>query len=424
MKFQQIFYIARREYLARVRNKWFIISTLMVPLLLSVSGLMPQLLRRADVENLRLVIVDVGTGEAQAVERELADIDAFTLTVVGTRSVSASELPELRDSLSEQVLAEDIDGYLLLEPDDELGIRGRYLARETGNIVVLQTLENRIRRVALEKYLAGSGLDSARVNALVGWDLETTQISSEGEEEGGFERAYVTTFIMTMILYVTVLMAGQQMGSSIIEEKSTRLIELVLGAVSSTEFIAGKVLGVLGAALTQLAVWIGLALLLGLYLLPALAIGGGTAGFDLLEFMDFTMLFYFAIFFALGYVFYSVLYAVAASICSTSEDFQQIAFPLVMPVLLSFVFVFYAITNPASTLARVVSLIPFSTPLVMLARINVLTPPLWEIWLGIGIMAAATVGAVWLSAKVFRFSLLMSGKRPSLGTVLRLLRAA
>jgi ABC-2 type transport system permease protein len=155
-----------------------------------------------------------------------------------------------------------------------------------------------------------------------------------------------------------------------------------------------------------------------------LAIGAEASDVDLMSYFDPGLIFYFAILFILGYAFYSVLYALAASTCSTSEDFQQMAFPLAMPVMLSFFFVFYVVTNPASTLARVVSFFPPSMPLVMLARINVLRPPMWEIWLSILLMAAATVGLVWVAAKIFRFTLLMTGKRPSIGTMIRLLRAA
>jgi len=424
MNFQKVFTIARREYLARVRNKWFVISTLMVPVLMASPMLITGLITRTDVDELRLLIVDVGTGQAQAIQESLDEIESFSLTIVGTQSLTASEYEATREDLRQSVLDEDIDGYLLIQPDEELGIRGRYLARETGNLVILRTIESRVRSVALENYLSGSGLDPERVNSLVSWDLEATQISAEGDEEGGFERAYITTFMLGMVLYITVLMAGQQMGNSIIEEKSSRLIEIVLGAVTAAEFMSGKVLGVLGAALTQLAAWIGLALLIGLYVLPMLAIGAEAGDVDLMSFFDPGLIFYFAILFLLGYVFYSVLYAVAASTCSTSEDFQQIAFPLAMPVMLSFFFVFYVITNPGSTITRIVSLFPPATPLVMLARINVLRPPLWEIWLGILLMTLATAVAVWLAAKIFRFTLLMTGKRPSIGTIVRLLRAA
>lgn len=424
MSVTQVMNVARREFISRVRNKWFIIGTLMVPAILALSMSLPALLGRADIDELRLVVVDAETGRGEEIAARLAEVEAFQLTVVETATVRASDVETAREGLRPQILDDEIDGYILLEPDEELGIRGRYFARETGNILITRVLERAIRGVALEDYLAGTGLQTELINALVSWDLEAVTISEEGEEEGGFERAYFSTFVLGMLLYMTILIGGQQMGQSIIEEKSTRLIELILGAVTSTEFIAGKVLGVLGAGLLQLGVWIGLAFVVALYVLPALAIGAAAQGQDLLQYLDPTMLFYFAIFYLLGYLFYSVIYAAAASTCTSTEEFQQIAFPVMMPVMLSFFFVFYAITNPASTVTRIVSLLPPATPLVMMARVNVLRPPAWEIWLGILLLAAASAVVVWLAAKIFRFTLLMQGKRPSVGTVVRLMRAA
>ncbi len=424
MNFTQVMNVARREFIARVRNKWFIISTLMVPALMGMIVAIPQMLERADIDELRLKVVDVGTAQGGRVAESLETIDAFTVTVADPYTISPDAVETTREALRIELIDEQIDGYVLLEPDELLGIRGRYFARETGNILITQSLERAIRRVALEDYLSGSGLDSERVNALVRWDLDTVTVSAEGEEAGGFERAYFSTFALAMVLYFTVLMGGQQMGLSIVEEKSTRLIELILGAVTATEFMAGKIGGVLGAGLVQLGIWIGLAFLIALYILPAMAMSAAAQGVDLLEFLDLGLMFYFAILYLLGYLFYSVLYAAAASTCTTTEEFSQIAFPLVMPMVISLMFVVYAITNPASTLTRVVSLIPPATPLVMLARINVLRPPLWEIWLGIGLLAVGSAVVVWVAAKIFRFSLLIQGKRPTFGTVWRLLRAA
>ena len=421
---RQVGNVARREFLSRVRNKWFIISTLLVPAFLALYAVLPALLNRADIEQLQLVVVDAGAGAAGNVVEQIERIDDFDVSVVETIEVDPLRLEDTRDALRQRILDAQIDGYVLLEADAELGIRGRYFARETGNIVIVRNLENAIRNVALEEYLAGSGLDTERVTALVGWDLDTVTVSAEGEEEGGFLRAYASTFALTMLLYMSVLMGGQQMGMSIVEEKSSRLIELVLGAVTASEFMAGKIVGVLGAGLLQLGIWIGLAFLIALYGLPMLAAGAAGGGVDLLQFLDPALLAYFTIFFLLGYLLYSVIYAAAASTCTSTEEFGQIAFPVMLPIMLSFFFVFYAITNPASTITRVVSLIPLATPLVMLARINVLTPPWWEIWLSIVLLAATSALVVWLAGKVFRFALLMQGKRPSFATVVRLLRAA
>lgn len=424
MNFAKAIAISRREYLARVRNKAFIFTTLLVPGLIALNMSLGGLLNRADIDELRVVVVDAGANLGDRVVSALAEVDDFTVTVVETRSVFDADAESTRTELQAAILEETIDGYLLLTPDDELGARGLYYARETGNIAIMAILERSVRGAVLHDYLAGSGLDPGRIDALVRWDLEAITVSSEGEEEGGFRRAWLSTFMLTFLLYITVVIGGQQMGTSIVEEKSSRLIELVLGAVTSTEFMAGKILGVLGAGLTQLGVWIGVALIATLYVLPVMAIGASMQGVDLTEMLNPTLLAYFAVFFALGYLFYAVLFAAVASICTSNEEFGQLAFPTMMPLMIGFFLTFYVITNPGTTLARVASMIPPFTPLVMLARINVLRPPFWEIALSIVLLVLGAAVMVWVAAKVFRFALLMHGKRPTLGTIFRLLRAA
>lgn len=424
MNATQVYNIARREYLARVRNKAFIFTTLLVPALIALNMSLGRLLDRADLDELRISVVDVQTGQSDEVQAKLAQIDEFAVVVTETLDTDTARVEATREGLRSAVLGEQIDGYLVLETDDEVGLRGRYFARETGNLAVMRALERAVRDASLEDYLADSGLDPGRISAMIGWDLEATTISEEGEEEGGFESAFLSTFALTFLLYITVIMGGQQMGMSIVEEKTSRLIELVLGAVTSTEFMAGKIIGVLGAGLTQLAIWVGFALLASLYILPALAIGASMQGMGLLEMINPSLLAYFAIFYILGYLFYAVVFAAVASICTSTEEFSQLAFPAMLPIMIGFFFTFYVITNPSATLSRVMSLLPPFTPLVMLARINVLRPPFWEILLSIVLLIAGAAALVWLAAKIFRFALLMHGKRPDIGTVVRLLRAA
>lgn len=420
----QVLNIARREYISRVRNKWFIATTLVVPVFMLMPMFMGSIITRADIDELRLSVLDVDTGQAEAVAARLRSVERFNVEVVDILTPRPGEMDTARESMRAAVMSETIDGYLLLSTDPELGTSGRYHARETGNPVVLSILERAVRAVALENYVAGSGLETTRIEAMLRWDLPTVTVSERGEEEGGFLQAYMSTFILAFVLYITVLMGGQQMGSSIVEEKSSRIIEVVLGAVTATEFMAGKIAGATAAALTQLAAWMSMAAIGGLFVLPALAIGASMEGVDLSTVLDPSLLFYFGVLYLFGYLFWSVLFAVAASLCTTSEEFGQVMFPLMMPLIFSLMFTFYAITNPGTVLTRIASLIPPLTPLVMLARINVLKPPLWEIWLGIGLLVLAIAGAVWLSAKLFRFTLLMQGKRPTFGTVFRLLRAA
>ncbi len=420
MNTTQIYNIARREYLARVRNKWFIIGTLLVPAIFSMWAVVPQLLDRADIEELKLVVVDVGTGAAAEVVERLEAIDDFELVVNEQIDTDAGELEEVRADLRQPLLDKEIDGYIVLELDAEQRLGGRYYARETGNIVITQSLENAIRATALESYLAGSGVDPQRVNELVGWDMEAVQISAEGEEAGGFMRAYFSAFAFAMLIYMSVLIGGQQLGTSIVEEKSSRLIELILGAVSSTEFMSGKILGNVAASLTQLAVWIGMALIGGLYVFPVLM----ASDVDVMGFLNPARLFYFALFYLLGFLFYATVFATVAATCTNLEEFQQAATPVTMTVVVSLMFIFYAITNPSTMVTRLMSFVPPVTPLIMVARINVLMPSHLEILATAAFLLASTVGVMWIAGKVFRFALLMQGKRPDIGTIRRLMRAA
>lgn len=420
MNITQILNVARREYLARVRNKWFVIGTLLVPAIFALWAVVPTLLDRADVEELRLSLVDVETGAASAVLERLEAIDDFPLVVHERITLGADELEAVRAALREPVLDDTIDGYVVLELDAEGRLQGRYYARETGNLVITEALEDAIRTTALESYLAGTGVDSQRVTELVGWDLDAVQISAEGEEEGGFLRAYFTAFGFAMLIYMTVLVGGQQLGTSIVEEKSSRLIELVLGAVSSSEFMAGKILGNVGASLTQLAVWISLALLGGLYVFPVLL----AADVDMMAVLQPVRLFYFALFYVLGFLFYATVFAMVAATCTNLEEFQQAATPVTMTVVVSLMFIFYAITNPSTLATRILSFVPPVTPLIMVARINVLMPPHWEVLATAGFLLLASLAVMWIAGKVFRFALLMQGKRPAFGTIVRLMRAA
>jgi ABC-2 type transport system permease protein len=193
--------------------------------------------------------------------------------------------------------------------------------------------------------------------------------------------------------------------------------------VTATEFMSGKILGVLGSGLTQLGVWLAVAAAFMIQGLPTMTVGAAAEGFDLASMISPTLLFYFAVFFALGYLLYSVMFAMVAVTCTSTEELGQSMFAAIAPMVIGLMVAISVLANPSTTATRVLSLIPFFTPLVMLARVNVLMPPLWEVWLGIGLLLLTSIAATWISAKVFRYALLMTGKRPTLPELIRVVRA-
>lgn len=414
--------IARREYLARVRSKAFIITTLLFPGLIVVFAGLAPLMTRADVDVLRVTVVDAGTGLGETLATRLEGEEDLPLELQRTIQTSPAEVEQVRAGLSDAIRADELDGYLVLRPEPETLARASYYARETSNIVVLATLERAVTRTILENWFSGEDLE--RIRRVQGVDLGAVRVSAEGEEAGGFEIAYFSTYILGMLLYMAVLIQGQQMATSIVEEKSSRLVELIIGAVTAQEYMVGKITGVLGSGLTQLGIWLGCGLVATLYVLPGLAMASVAGGFEWSQVLGLELVFYLVLFFVLGYVMYTTLYAAVGATCSSTEELQHAIMPVMLPVMFAFFAMFYVTFNPSSPASRALSFFPLFTPLTMFARINVAQPPAWEIWTGVALLVGFTLLCVWAAAKIFRVAILMHGKRPSLPEIFRMVRAA
>ncbi len=422
MKAYKVLSIARREYLARVRTKAFVITTLMVPIMFGIYAVVFPAMTRADVDELRLAVVDTGTGMGDSLAARLGDLESSPFIIEPTQNIREDDLESTRAELSDAVRNDDLDGYIVLRSDDETLARGQYYARETGNIIIVDTIENTIETTILENWFDGEELDRLRRVQRSG--LETITVSASGEEAGGFLVAYISTMILGMLLYITVLMHGQQMSMAIVEEKNSRLVELVIGAVTATEYMVGKVLGVLGAGMTQLTIWLLMVAVVLLGILPGLAMGAVVADLDLVGVFDFRALAFFALFFVLGYMMYATVFAALGATCDNIQELQQAMMPAVMPVVLAFMSTLYIMTNPSSLASRALSFFPYFTPLTMFARINVSEPPLWEIVLSIVLLVGATAFSIWGAAKIFRATILFHGKRPSYAELFRMVRSA
>ena len=422
MKPYKVLSIARREYLARVRTKAFVITTLMVPVMFGIYAVVFPAMTRADVDELRLAVVDTGTGIGDSLAARLGGLESLPFIIEPTQNIREDDLESTRAELSDAVRNDDLDGYIVLHSDDETLARGQYYARETGNIIIVDTIENAIETTILENWFDGEELDRLRRVQRSG--LETITVSASGEEAGGFLVAYISTMILGMLLYITVLMHGQQMSMAIVEEKNSRLVELIIGAVTATEYMVGKVLGVLGAGMTQLTIWLLMVAFVLLGILPGLAMGAVVADFDLVGVFDFRALAFFALFFVLGYMMYATVFAALGATCDNIQELQQAMMPAVMPVVLAFMSTLYIMTNPSSLASRALSFFPYFTPLTMFARINVSEPPLWEIVLSIVLLVGATAFSIWGAAKIFRATILFHGKRPSYAELFRMVRSA
>ncbi|MCG6921025.1 MAG: ABC transporter permease [Acidobacteria bacterium] len=411
--------VVRREYLERVRTKAFIIATVLGPILMGGIIVVPVALMGRGAKLLRVAVVDAsGTLQAEVEEalRSARRDERPRFDVQPSGDGTAEARPS---ALKDAVLRGRLDGYLFLPEDTLDGSLATYYGRTVSNRMDLDLMRWRVNDVVVAHRVARAGLDAEEVKELTqSLELRTVRLSEEGEKEDRGVVGMLFAVILLGILYTSILMWGQVVMTSIIEEKGSRVIEVVASGVTPMFLLAGKLLGVGAAGLTQFLVWS-----LSLLGVSLAAVGPLAAGLTMPEITPLILASFLA-FFLLGFAFYATLYAAIGSAVNTVQEAQNFVFPVIMPLILGFVCFLPVIESPDGALAVTLSLIPFLTPLLMFLRIVVLTPPWWQIALSLVLTGAAIWGALWAAARIYRVGILMYGKKPTFPELVRWVRHA
>ncbi len=450
----KLFAIIRREYLERVRTKMFLIATILGPALMVVLTVAPALLFRLQTgDALRLAIVDETGRLYQPLRRAILREDAAPQPSPVAASIQSSSNPSggnsaeqlkqaqalarvryvieevplagrtleaVKTELNERINNKHLDAYLVV-PSDVLA-RGEvdFYGRNTGDIATLGQLEDRVSDVLLEQRFINANIDASRVRELLRSraELNATKISESGEQRddgGGFLLAYGVGFA----IYLLVIVYGGMILSAVVEEKTTRISEVLFSSTGAFPLLFGKLLGVSLVALTQFGIWLLGFALFSLYGVLALAQSGAVVQFPTIAPVVYL---YVILYFLMGYFIYSTIYALIGSMVTTTQEGQQLATPVIFLLMFGFFFAFTVIRAPGSSFAFWVSMIPFFSPITMLVRIVTETPPFWQIALSLIIGYSTIVAFVWVAARVYRTGMLMYGKRASLREALRWVR--
>ncbi|HMA77307.1 MAG TPA: ABC transporter permease [Candidatus Krumholzibacteriaceae bacterium] len=415
--------IAKREYLQRVKKKSFLIGTILGPVLMGVMILAPALiLNRGGQRQTRLEIVDMTGSISSELQESLTDTldDGRMMFDISPLEVSGrDEFEEFKGELNRRVSEGIIDGYLFIPSDITTEGKAVFYGKRVGDIKSIGRIRSELTHSVVSRRLSSEGMDYSVVKDLIEKvDLKTIQVEKGEEKESDFDFLYFSSFIFIMMLYMTILMWGIAVERSIIEEKNNRIIEVLLSSVKPFDLLGGKILGVGSVGLTQYAIWGVFAAGLSAY---GLSMGGTIAKFS--AFSPVTIVF-FIVYYLLGFLFYSTMFAGIGAICNTDREAQQLQTPVVMALAFTIIIPMMIIQNPDGTFATVISMIPFFTPIVMFMRINVLTPPAWQIALSILIMLGSIYIAGQVAAKIFRIGILMYGKRPDAREILKWIRRA
>lgn len=427
MPMRKTLVIVRREYLSRIKTKGFWIGTVAMPLLMAAFMVGPSLLIATSKGSLALAVVDE-TGELAApLEGALAerlgggggpkvDIDLLLVPLEADKEAQ-------RQALDRRVLDGELDAWIWISHQGLEENRLLYHGRTTSNFLTLEVLQSSLSRVVQNARLRGAGYDAEEIEALVrGVALQTIRVTEAGgEADAGWGKVALALALFFM-LYMIIVVYGSIVLQGVMEEKSNRVVEIVISSARPTELMAGKLLGIAGVSLTQLGIWLASAAVL-----TAPGLLGSMAALPegvTLPVISLSLVAHVVALFILGFTVYGSFYALVGSAFNNPQEAQQLAGAAVFFLIAPMMVLMPVLNDPGSTLAVVTSLIPLFTPLIMLLRIVVETPPLWQLALGYGLTAAFAAFMVWVCARVYRVGILMHGKRPTVREIWRWARYA
>lgn len=414
--------VIAREYRERVQSRWFLIATVIGPVFMAFMLFLPSLLeqraRRSETGTVRVLDATPDSVGRLVVSALQGGIMGDTARAQYTRAESPASLTAQRERATRDVLSSSLVGYLELEPDS-LG-RGvvHYSGRNTSALLVMQQLERTLNRAVLARQLEASGIDADRSQMLAGQQvrIETERLTERGR--GGSGRIGVAFALgIAVTLYLTIFMHGANVMRGVLEEKQTRVAEVVLSSVRSDTLLMGKVFGIGAVGFTQLLIWLAVATALLYARAPILAKFGIEAADFSLPTLGFGIGIVILFSFVLGFLFYAALFAMVGAIVSSEQDAQQAQLPVVLLLAVSLGSVQGILTSPDGTLARVLTLLPFSSPIILPLRLSLAPIATSEILASLAVLALSAIGMTFIASRLYRVGVLMYGKRPTMREV-------
>lgn len=411
-----IYLIIRREFLSRVRRKSFIISTILMPVIFVGLMALPAVVAALSGPEDKNVIVKDETGY-------------ISRALLGSPNLHFNLSDEPIDTLKTR---EDIDAILVIpadiveRPDGVIMYTMGAQSPQT-EMYISRLLSDAVEQEKLARYNI-EGLEEIINEVHTDVTMRTVRIDGDSEQESSSMANYLIGVILTMILYMFIMLYGQMVMTSIIEEKNNRVLEIVVSSVKPTRLMLGKILGIGAVAVTQIIIWGAIIGVFSTAVMPSLLTGALTGSGDV-EFGQilatvgnpafimglFCIMTLFLIF---GYLFYSAIYAAIGSAVDNIQDASQLQSFALVPIILGMVFSMTVVNDPSSSLALCLSLVPFTSPMVMMARLPFGVPS-WQVVLSLVILAVSMLLMVWVSAKIYRVGIFMYGKKPNVRELIR-----
>jgi len=412
---REVLLIARREYLERVRSRAFLMMTILFPLFIGllIGGSVFAGKLSSGVRNIAIASNDAVLARAVAAEMQSESSKAKPPEVVAPASDAE------RAMLTRRVEEKTLDGYLWLEKEPGSNSpEVTFVSRSSGGLFSLGRMEGAVSHGIEREQLIQHGVSSAEINAMTHHaEIQTMQLRQGQMIPSNSLKSFFGAYAMMFLIYFTVVFYGMNVARSVVEEKTSRIFEVLLSTVEPQSLMAGKLLGVGAAGLTQMTIWV---LLVSAIVGTSAGARGpeGLAAFGIHP----QQLFFLVAYFLLGFFFYSAIAAAVGASVSSEQEIQQFSMVIVAPLTVGMVLITYITSNPTALPVVLLSLFAPCAPIVMFLRMSSQMPPAWQIALSMLLMLLFIWAAIWIASRIYRVGILMYGKRATLPEILRWMR--
>ncbi len=407
--------VAKREYLEQVRGRAFKMTTFGLPAIFAAILAVGYFSSLGIGSNRHLAIAADDPTLAQLLRSRILGEKDSKATV----DVVAPATPEDKQQLIDKLRTKSLDGVLWVEDSASSQPKATYMAPSAGDFLTNARLESALNKALVDEHLIMGGMGKQEAEEISkGVDLATYQVKSDGSVlKSNAEASFWKGYVMAILLSMTTMIYGMNVARSIIQEKTSRIFEVMLAIAKPSDLLAGKLVGVCAVGLTQIGIWLIAAAILLVSPLAASIMTG-----DLAVHISATEAILFPVYFVLGYLLFSSLFAGLAATCETEQELQMYMPLAAAPTWLSFALIVLIMNDSNSFWSVAASLFPPTAPVIMFLRMASETPPVWQFAVSIGLLALSIVAVLWFSTKLYRVGILMYGKRATLPEIFRWLR--
>ncbi len=410
---REAFVIARREFLERVRSKWFVIVTLLGPLMMIGIIVVPAVLAGKGADNVKLAVVDHGSG--------LGDTLVTAFNKGGwTATLAPADTPD--KTLLAQVHDKAINGFLDVSATATTGGKVVYSGDNATSAPVFGKIAETVKDAIYTARATTAGISKEQLDTVLAKvDLSTVHTTGEAGGKSGFA-VFAVGYILMFILYIGILLYGVAVMRSVVQEKTSRVIELMVAAAKPRSLMAGKIFGVGAVGLVQLGAWLLMALLALHFRAAILGAFGVAGGGPELPELGLDQIAIAILYFLGGYFFYASMYAAVGAMVSSDQEAQQAQAPVMMLIIIPMTCMQLVANDPRGSTAQAMTMIPFSSPILMPMRYVLGGASLFEVAMSLAILAVSTYLIVRVAAKIYRVGILLYGKRPGIRELWRWIR--